>query len=169
VHTGSYIDHSVLLADDNWQLSDWAGRQYCSCDMQELYAIPCATFMLLQSHYSARNPSCAHTCPTVSWSRCQRALPSQDVPRVGRIKDVPRVTEVQVQGSFTKGKPIAVVASPVTPSVGHLSSCTYPCQSYKRCAGWGPPLTVASCGRHYANVRRYQWKTLCAGKNSPYE
>jgi len=138
VHAGSYIDHSVLLADDNGQFSDWAGRQYCSYDMQEPHAIPCVTFMLLQSYYSARNPSCAHTCPTVSWSQCQRTPPSPAVPRVGRIKDVPRVTEVQVQGSFTKGKPIAVVASPVTPSVGHLSSCTYPRQSYKRRADWSP-------------------------------
>ena len=25
VHAGSYIDYSVLLADDNGQFSDWAG------------------------------------------------------------------------------------------------------------------------------------------------
>ena len=58
------------------------------------------------------------------------------------MSDVVRMFHVlqrlQVQGSFTRGKPIAIAASLVKPSLGHLCPCTYPCQSYKRCADRGP-------------------------------
>lgn len=84
---------------------------------------------------------CADSCALSHVSYCELSskpadshLPSRAIRHVGRIKDVPRVTEVQAQGGITIGKSIAIVASLVKPSLGNLCPCTYPCQSYKRCA-----------------------------------
>jgi len=73
-------------------------------------------------------------CPRMSDHELTGGLPSQDMPRVRCVKGVRRDTDVRVQGSITRGGPIASAASLVTPSLGNLSSCAYPRRSYKRCA-----------------------------------
>ena len=132
--------------------------------MQEPYTIPCATFMLLQSYYSARNPSCANTCPTVSWSRCQRDSHHNLVPRVGRIKDVPRVTEVASPGQFHKRQTNSHRRVPCdticrSPIFMHL-----PAPVLQTLCGLRPIPTAASCQKRHSSVCWYWWKTLCAEK-----
>jgi hypothetical protein len=153
VHAGSYIDHSVLLADDNGQFSDRAGRQYRSYDMQEPYTIPCAT--LLQYHYSARYPSCAHTCPTVSWSRCQRSPPPQIGASCRTYYGCSTCYRGASPGQFHKRQTNSHRRVPCDTISRSPISMHLPARALQTLCRLRPVLTVASCRRRHSSVRRY--------------
>lgn len=87
--------------------------------MQEQYTNRCGTSA--QSPYTALHPVLSRVPPLTSANAFTSAM------RAGHGRAVPRVTGVRACRSQTKGRPTSCVASLVTPLLGHLSSCIYPC------------------------------------------